>query len=196
MTLKISVSPFVGAPRNPEVHAVKTDLLVLTQLAGKPLAPVPASVDRALNGLISRKIQLTRFKADLGNHLLVDVNPKDYPDAPWRHILLVGLGHHHKFNGKAACQLFRCVVDKALELGVAHVTVPFVPNRMTGTSLNLMGTAHILKEVVDERLTGGLENEVKWQELQLLCTPQAVRHVQQGLDIPCRHRRTCCVQEA
>lgn len=195
MTLNIRVTPFAGSKRNPEVHSVCTDMLVLTKLVGKPLVPVVAEVDRALGGLISRKVELTKFKGELGTSMLVEINPEVYPDVAQRYILLVGLGSLHKFNGKAACKIFRLIADKALELGVEHVTVPFVPNRATGPSLNLMGTAHILKEVVDKRLAD-LKGESNWKELQLLCTPQARRHVQQGLEIPSRHRRTCCVQES
>ncbi|HEY9870895.1 MAG TPA: M17 family peptidase N-terminal domain-containing protein [Candidatus Obscuribacterales bacterium] len=188
----ITVNPIMGVGSGPQVAETRTDLLMLTKLEGMPLGPTPTAVDRALGGLISREAKRSGFTGELGQQLLVEIDPQSHPQCPQRYILLVGLGSPQKFCGKVACQVFRLVIDKALELGVEHVTIPFAPNRMTVSSLNLKGTAHILREVVDEKLSGR-KGRQSLKEIQLLCTPQARKHIQDGLDIPARHKRVCCI---
>ncbi len=170
---------------------VRTDLLMLTKFTGMALNPGFRSVDVALKGLISRKMKQACFKGELGESLHVAVDPQTYPDYPQRHILLVGLGSAQNFGPQAVCQIFQLLVDKAVELGVEHVTVPIVSNRMTGATLNLKGTAHLLSEVVEAK-AAALVQGMGLQEISVLCTPQARRHIDDGLSIPSRHNRTCC----
>jgi len=190
---KIIVLPTMGKSGSLEVPEIRTDLLMLTKLAGMPLGPTPSAVDRALDGLIGRKMKDAEFTGEQGQHLLVDLNGGSHSARPQRAILLVGLGSAQKFCGKVACQVFRLVIDQAVEQGITQVTIPFAPNRMTVSSLNLKGTAHILREVVDERLSGRKGARASLKEIQVLCTPQARKHIQEGLDIPSRHKSVCCV---
>lgn len=189
---KISILPTMGRTGSLEIPEIRTDLLMLTKLAGMPLGPAPSAVDRALDGLILRKMKDADFTGEQGQHLLVDLSRSSR--SPQRSILLVGLGSPQKFNGKVVCQVFRLLIDKALEQGVSHVVIPFAPNRMTVGSLNLKGTAHILREVVDERLSGRKGARASLKEIQVLCTPQARKHIQDGLDIPSRHSACCGVE--
>lgn len=186
---KISIVPTMGKSGSLEIPEIRTDLLMLTKLAGMPLGPTPSALDRALDGLILRKMKDADFTGEQGQHLLVDLGRRKHPQ---RAILLVGLGNPQKFNGKVACQVFRLLIDQALEQGVAHAVIPFAPNRMTVSSLNLKGTAHILREVVDERLSGRKGARASLKEIQVICTPQARKHIQEGLDIPSRHKNVCC----
>jgi hypothetical protein len=182
----------MGATGTTGVHEVQTDMLLLTKLAGIPLGPGPSAVDESLDGLISRKMERAKFKGDLGKFILIEVDQKAYPDCPQRYILLVGLGSPQKFSSQTVCSVFQLVVDKALELGVEHVTIPFAPNRMTVSSLNMKGMAHLLKEVVETRMAA-LKGDPELKRIQLLCSPQARKHIKAGLDIPSRHSRTCCI---
>ena len=193
MAPKFIVTSGMGMAGRPGVHQLRTDLLLLTRLAGMALGPGPEAVDQSLNGLISRKAKQLRFTGELGKHLLVELDPKVHKDNPQRYVMLMGLGNHEKFDGRACCQVFRTLVDKAIELGVKHLTIPFAPNRMTG--MNLRGTAHLLREVVEEKAEA-LGDNFQLELIELYCTPAAKRHIEAGLKIPGRHKRACCIEES
>ncbi len=167
---------------------VETDMLLLTRLENLALGPGPQAVDNALEGLISRKMSSKKFSGALGQHLLFDLDPRKFGERPQRFILLVGVGSPRKFCGRAACQIFRLVVDKALETGVEEVTIPFAPNRITDGALNLKGTAHILNGVLSDNQTRLDSSPLR--RVQVLCTPQARKHVEHGL--LSKAVRDCC----
>jgi hypothetical protein len=192
MKTHIKVTPVIGSARFEGVQSVKTDLLLLPRLAGVtvngPITDLEALDDR-LKGLITRKARSARFKGELGQSLLLNLDPRVFGDQPQRYVLLAGIGTYDKFNARAACQVFQLLVDKALELGLTQVTIPFPPKRMTG--LNYKGTAHILKEVVEDRLDR--VSAPSLEVVEVLCSPQARKHIEEGLHIPSRHQRDCCV---
>jgi hypothetical protein len=193
MKAQIKVTPCIGSARFEGVQSISTDLLLLPRLAGITLNAGPQAdadaFDVRLNGLIARKSKSARFKGELGQYLLLNLDPRVFGDQPQRYLLLAGIGSYDKFNARAACQVFQLLVDQALELGVARVTIPFPPKRMTG--LNYKGTAHILKEVLEDRLARVSTSNL--EEVQVLCSPQARKHIEEGLHIPSRHQRDCCV---
>ncbi|MBI4533725.1 MAG: hypothetical protein HY711_07235 [Candidatus Melainabacteria bacterium] len=190
-TPKIVSLPVVGTGGSLGLAEVKTDMLLLTKFTGMGLFPGFQEIDSALKGLFSRQMKQARFKGELGESLVIEVDPKAYPGYPQRYILLVGLGSSANYGPKVACKIFQILVDKAHELGVEHVTVQIVPNRLTGATLNLKGTAHLLTEVVEAKLAA-LVQGMGLQKISVLCTPQARRHIDDGLSIPPRHNRTCC----
>jgi hypothetical protein len=190
MTPKFVVSPSMGVAGAPGVEELRTDMLLLTRLAGLPLGPGPRAVDEALNGLISQKMKTMRFKGDLGQYILFDLDPRVHGDRLQRYVLLAGIGSTSKFNARAACQVFGLVLDKALEEGVSRLTIPIARNRMTVGNLNLKGMAHILKEVVDDKRSRVTRPALR--EIELFCTPQARKFIEEGLSIPSRQNRECC----
>ncbi len=193
MTPKFTIDARMGTSASPGVEDIRTDLLLLTKPAGTTLGPGPQVLDNRLGGLLSRKVKQHRFGGRLGQRIHLDLKPEIH-DNPQRHVLLVGLGSSEQFDCKAACKVFAQLIDKALELGVEHVTIPFPANRMTGSSLNLKGTAHLLREIVERKLAE-LDGEPKLKEIVIFCTPQAKQHVQKGLRAPVRHAsQSCCCQ--
>lgn len=187
-TPEITISPILGASGS--MGDVRTDMLVLTQLAGIPIQ-APSTLDESVRRLISRKAAGARFKGELGQYVLIDLDPRHYPASTQRYILLVGVGAPNKFDSKTACTVFQVVVEQALKLGIEQVTIPFTSNRLTAANLNMRGTAHLLKEVVETTIAQ-LTREPELDEVQIVCTPQARKHIAQGLRIPVRHTRTCC----
>src|SRR5438874_1673909 len=166
---KIIITPCIGSASFGGVQQVTTDLLLLPRLAG--ITPNVGAhvdhdqIDERLNGLISRKVKSARFRGELGQSLLFDLKPEVFGEQPQRYLLLAGIGTFDKFNARAACQVFKLMVEHALELGVGRATIPFPPKRMTG--LNYKGTAHILKEVVEDALSG--VRKATLEEVEVLC---------------------------
>lgn len=176
---------------NSGVSELATDLLLLTKVAGTSLGPGPQSVDQALGGLISRKVEKRKFRGDLAQTLSFDLSAGADKTPLQRHILLVGIGSSQTFDREAACKVFSKLIDNALELNVESVTIPFPSNRSTGPTLNLKGTAHILKEVVEEKVAARGKS-CKLKEIIVYCTPQAKQHIAAGLRAPIRAKGNCC----
>jgi len=195
MTPKFTILAKMGKTTSPGVAELPTDLLLLTKVAGLDLGPGPQSVDLSLQGLISRKINQRKFRGDLAKSIRFDLDPQVFKDSPQRHVLLVGIGSTQKFDRAAACKVFGELIDEALKLGVEHVTIPFPANRTTGPKLNLKGTAHILKEVVEEKFAS-LDDSVALKEIVIYCTPQARTHIKAGLEAPVRTKGSCCCTSA
>lgn len=191
-TPRIVSLPVVGAGGSLGLAEIRTDMLMLTKFTGMSLFSGFVAVDSALKGLVSREMKQASFKGELGESLVIKVDPEVYPTYPQRYILLVGLGSSQSFGPQVACKVFQIMVDQATALGVESVTVPVVPNRMTGATLNLKGTAHLLSEVVEQAKSLAVV-DMGLREVSVACTPQARRYIDDGLAIPSRHNRTCCI---
>jgi hypothetical protein len=190
MTPKFTILAKMGVAGGPAVAELPTDLLLLTKVAGMALGPGPQSVDESLKGLISRKVDQRKFRGELAKSICFDLDSEP-ADRKQKHVLLVGIGSSQSFDREAACKVFGELIDQALRLGVEHVTVPFPANRTTGPTLNLKGTAHILKEVTEEKCRK-LEEPPVLKEIVIFCTPQAKSHIQAGLRAPLRSKGSCC----
>ena len=192
--VKINVNTNMGTAGLPGLQAIKTDLLVLTKLAGMELGPGPRAVDTALGGLLTQRMQERRFRGDCLEHILIDLQEEGYTDVPQRYILLVGLGSPARFCSHGTCKVFRLVLDKAVELGVDKVTIPFPPKRVTGPGLNLKGTAALLKRVVVNRFgaDGEQAGDGVIDTVEIVSTPQARRYIQSGLRSRAYQADDCC----
>lgn len=204
MTLpKIYTLPRLNAPgkksrsRSDRGAKLRTDLLMITKVAGLELGPnVQPMLDATLDGLIRQKVQLTHFKGDLAKTLRFDVQAETSTETTSpRHVVVIGIGGVEAFDHQAACKVFGEFIDEAFRLGVEHGTVVFHPKRATGASLNLKGTAHILKVVVAQKFAA-LKEPVALKEIAVLCTPQAERHIKAGLEAPIRHSAACTCSAA
>jgi len=155
------------------LEKIKTSMLMLTKVAGTAPGDGVRAVDKSLDGLISKRIGKVGFKGDLGEHLTFSVGDSDLLE----NVLLVGLGRAAKFDTKALCQVVGLALDQTLAKKAPRLSIPILPNRLT--DLNLQGTAHIIKAAVERKLakvSGDREFEI-----ELLCTPQAKRHIEAGL---------------
>lgn len=171
-------APFAG--RLP-LDAVKTDLVLMTKLFRHD---VPAaihvsepSVAELLKTTIKEEFPGKRLEVRLLESPLLNSEGQE-----GRYILLIGLGQQQSYGSSITCKVFETLFTQALELGVRHVTVPFIPNPMTRTVMTHRATAfkmkHVLKQVLRE-----WSGPVSLVEVMSYCTPAAVRHIEAGLQI-------------
>lgn len=165
-----------------EAAATPGELVVITVMAGMQLNPLGRSLDASVDGAITKEMECHSFTGYLGQKLLVDLVEKGYPAASHRYVLIVGLGDFWAFDHRTACALFRLALDSAVELGVERLILPIVPHRSTEQSLNLLGTAAIMRCRIEERWLAhaGLKN---LKTVEILCAPQARKHLEEGLAI-------------
>lgn len=185
MKAKFTVSPTLKSDNG--VETARTEMLMLTKIHGMALGAGPRAVDNLYDGRLSQLIEEQGFTGDVGQAVVLDLDETHSQ----KHILLVGLGPVAKFN---PCSLFDVVdaaIDQALARGCSKLSLPVVANRLTALDLNLRGTAHIVRTATERRLaTAGLDAQTF--EIEFICTPQAKRHLEEGLRIPCRHKQTTC----
>jgi hypothetical protein len=151
------------------IESVQTDLLVLTRL--QYMHPGPSSVrfDSLLNATVSAAIAEHNFYGRLGDSLLVSTG-----DPYIKQVLVVGLGKPSGFGRPTLCGLFRLVFEKAMQSGSRKVSIPIFPGRLT--DINLKGTAAVLKCKLNL-----LADQKHLEEVEILCAPQAIRHLLSGL---------------
>ncbi len=170
------------------VDTVQTDLLMLTKLSGLGLGPSPQAVDTQLAGRLSEKIRRKKFTGTLGEHLTLQCGP----EFSTRNVLLVGLGSAATFDYCALKEVMGVAVSRAIKLGCTRITLEIAKDRLTAARANLRGTAAAIRDCVEEKLAevgAGKEGKL---EVELVCTPQAVRHLKEGLSVEPRAKRVCC----
>ncbi len=171
-------APLMG--RSP-LDVLETDMVLMTKLYRMD---VPASM-HVRNPDVAEMLKDSlreQFAGKKGTSQLLEAPLPNSRGQSGRYIFLFGLGPAESYTGQVACQTFEVFLKKALELGVERVTIPFIPNPMTKTSLTHKATAYKLKQVV-ARVLSEHEGPVELKEIQIYCTPPAVRHIKHGLEI-------------
>lgn len=170
------------------VETVQTDLLMLTKLSGLGLGPSPQAVDTQLAGRLSEKMRQKRFKGTLGEHLTLQCGPEH----PARNVLLVGLGSPATFDYCALKEVMGVAVSRAIKLGCTRISLEIAKDRLTAARANLRGTAAAIRDCIEEKLAEIGEDKPGTLEIELICTPQAARHLRDGLSVEPRAKRVCC----
>ncbi len=176
----IKTLPVLGKKVTLVEEFLETDLLVLTGMEGTRSGGFVRELDDRLGGALSKAKKEAGFRGVLGSHVLIDLAKQGVSPARPRYILLVGLGDYKTFTLPIICGLMRLALEKAVELGVERLTLPVIPNRLSQHTINLIGTGSIIHCRVEERfmLHGSIGN---LKEVNLLCTPQAKKHLDEGL---------------
>jgi hypothetical protein len=189
MDAKFLVNPSLktGTPQG-GVDFVRTDMLMLTKMSGLGLGPSPLAVDDRLAGKLSEKIRQKRFKGNLGENLMLQLGDEH----PARNVLLVGLGNSSTFDFCGLQKVIDVAITRAVSLGCKRLSLEIAKDRLTGGHLNLRGTAHSIKECVLEKLSTLCADKPGTIEIELICTPQAARHLKKGLSIPRRAKQPLC----
>jgi len=189
MKAKFTVSPTLKSDCG--VETAQTEMLMITKIHGMALGAGPRAIDNLYDGRLSQLIEAQGFTGDVGQSVVLDLGEGHLQ----RYIVLVGLGTVAKFN---PCTLFDVVdvaLDQALARGCSKLSIPVVANRLTGLNLNLRGTSHIVRQGTERRLAR-LRSKSGTLEVELICTPQAKRHLEEGLNVPCRHKQSpCCTAD-
>lgn len=177
-------NPSMGTAKDPGIENLDTDLLVLTQISGSHFSHGMQKIDEKLSGSLSKALQKQGFSGRSGESVLVDC--RQIENASQKYILVVGLGDLAHFKGYTVCALMRRVLETARELSVRKLTLPVFPNRQTEQSLNLAGSGAIIACRV--ALFGELPD---LEEIEFFCTPQARRHLQDGIFARVPHCMVC-----
>jgi hypothetical protein len=187
-------APFAG--RTP-LDEVSTDLVLMTKLYRHDI-PAALHISEPSVAELLKSIIGEEFAGKRGEVNLVQSSLPNSQGEAGRYFLLYGLGPEQSYGSRTTCALFETFFKQALELGVAHVVVPFIPNPMTKNSMTHRATAFKLKHVLRQVLADW-QGPVALREVMMYCTPAAVRHIQAGLSIepgeghgcPCEgnHRR-------
>jgi len=190
MEAKFLVTPSlkVGDPQN-GIDSVKTDMLMLTKMSGMGLGPGPQAVDQRVEGRLSEKIKRKRFQGNLGESLTLRLGDEDHPA---KNVLLIGLGSASKFNYCGLREVIGIAVERAVGQKCSRLSIEIAKDRLTASSLNLTGTAHGIKECVNEKLAEIGAGKDGTLEVELICTAQAARYVRKGLSIQRQLKRPCC----
>lgn len=160
---------------------IVTDMVLVAKLSSQRVPECLQAKTPAIGELIRQRIIDRGFEGRQGEKLLVETGLQDSSSANQRRVLLVGIGRPEKFGAEIAYQTFAILIKQAIALGVRNVTIPFIANRATESSLNLKGMAYQLKRALND------ETELatsQLQEIQIFCTPQARYHIEEGLKIP------------
>lgn len=176
---------FIFAPEmgRKSIDEIETDLVLVPVLAGMKVPRDLHAKAGDVGELIKSAIKDGGFSGKRGDRLLIETDLMGTGQDKVRHVLLAGLGRPDKFCGRTAYEVFEQLIEEAIRLDVRRVTIPFAPNRGTGSCLNMKGMGHKLNAAVTNCFKR-LDHPVALSEIQIYCTPQAKAHIQKGLDIP------------
>lgn len=186
MNVRFTISPTLASEGGME--STRTPMLMLTKIQGMGLGGGPKAIDEACDGLLSHHMEQQGFTGGLAQAVTVELGD----ESPQQNLVMMGLGTVGQFTPCGLAEVIEVAVDKTIEKGCNKITIPVVANRLTALSLNLRGTAHIVRQAVERKLAAVESDETF--EVEFVCTTQAKRHIQQGLDIECRHKQErCCL---
>jgi len=184
MQVKFTISPTLNTEGG--VQSVRTPMLMLTKIQGMGLGAGPKAIDSCCDGLLTQSIEEQGFKGGLAESVTVELGEGSLQ----QNLVMMGLGTVHKFNPCGLAEVFEVAIDRTIEKGCNKLTIPVVANRLTALNINLRGTAHIVRQAAERKLAG-IESD-QTLEIEFVCTAQAKRHIQQGLDVVCKHRQQRC----
>jgi hypothetical protein len=184
MQVKFNISPTLNSEGG--MQSVRTPMLMLTKIQGMGLGAGPKAIDSICDGLLSQALEERGFKAELGEAVTVEIGP----DCAQQNLVMMGLGSVQNFTPCGLAEVIDKAIEQAVEKGCRKLTIPVVANRLTALNINLMGTAHIVRRSAERKLAP-IESDEEF-EIEFVCTSQAKRHIQKGLDVVCRHRQERC----
>jgi hypothetical protein len=185
MQVKFTISPTLNSEGG--MQSVRTPMLMLTKIQGMGLGAGPRAIDSLYDGALSQALEESGFKAELAEAVTVELGA----DSAQQNLVMMGLGSVHNFNPCGLHEVIETAIDQAVKKGVNKLTVPVVANRLTALNINLLGTAHIVRQSAERKL-GPIESDEVF-EIEFVCTTQAKRHIQKGLEVECQHRsQRCC----
>lgn len=173
---------FVARMGRESIEALESDLVLIPVLSGMKVPRDLRADTPEIGELIKQAIKDGDFRGRRGERLLVNTSLPTTTTASGRKLLLAGLGRPERFCAGAAYGVFEALIQEAVKLKAKRITVPFIPNRGTGSCLNMKGMAHMMNVALNKQLAE--TGDVGLSEVQIFCTPQAKPHIEQGLAIP------------
>jgi len=179
-TPTISVIGAISAAQNHGIEYDHADLLIFTKVRDSDLGGGPKHFDDNHGGIVARTIAESGFRGDTDEVLEVEL-PSAGPSAKTRRIAVIGLGRADGVTRKSMCNLFNHALALAHRHNAHSLLIPVFPWRTSAAALNLRATGAILRCLVEERNRRGTLGNL--QEITLLSTPQARRHLEAGLAV-------------
>lgn len=156
------------------IEQIQTPMLMVTQFAGMRISTDYTKLVDSTDGAFAKALKRDKFTGEVGETSIVKLK-----GLPQDHLAVVGLGRAQQFGCGVIREMMRDVISCAVSKKVSRVTIVFVPNRTTSGTLSLNQTAHIMKCVaIDVLESKRSQSEL---EIELICNPQAKRHIQAGL---------------
>lgn len=178
-SVNIKIIPGINQLHQHGIAFDQADLLILTKVLGADLGAGPMAFDAAHGGVISRAVAAQKFKGQVGEHLKIQLPAAD--GLTVRHIAVVGLGRAEDLGKRGLCNLFNYALTLACRYQANSILIPIFPHRTSAASMNLRASGAILRCLVDERGRRGTLGVLK--EVQVLCAPQARRHLERGVAV-------------
>ncbi|MBX9686752.1 MAG: hypothetical protein K2X27_08620 [Candidatus Obscuribacterales bacterium] len=174
---------FAAVMGRKSIDEISTDLVLVPVLCGMNVPRDLHTKSSGVGDFIKAAIKDSGFEGKRGEKLLLDTELPGSTASSSRHVLVSGLGRHDQFCAGTAFDVFVQCIEEAIRLNAVRVTIPFAPNRGTGSCLNMKGMGHKLKAAVAHCFSR-LDAPVSLKEVQIYCTAQAKSFIQQGLAIP------------
>lgn len=172
------------------VANVRTQMLLLCTVAGTELGPTARTLDDSLNGLISRKLGKQGYNGQVGQMLSIAAPKK----ATVERINLAGLGEMSNSLPRNLCKAINLTVKDALDRELNQLTIPVATSNMS--QIKLKGQAKIIREVVETVLASEDYRDLEGTfDVELLCTKQAARYLEEGLAIAPNLDSVCCLDD-
>lgn len=149
------------------------ELLVIPRYEHSGLSAHLQALDDALGGVLSKAIADNNFHGKLGERLVVPVTKDGFA---LKLVMFIGVGDRNAVQRYNLCAFYRAAIAETIEAGVKKVTLPVYPGQLSQTSLK--GLLSILScRVHYAPSAAGVSSSV-----EILCTPQAKPHVEQGVE--------------
>lgn len=152
---------------------LEAEVLVIPRFSASTLGAPLVALDEALGGQISRRIDESQFRGKLGEKLSLDVN-KD--GSGLKQVVLIGLGEPGGVERYHLCAFYRAAIEESVAQHSNTVTLPVLPGQLSETSLQ--GMLAILSCRTHYAPSARGVNK----EVVVLCTPQAKKHVEKGVE--------------
>lgn len=152
----------------------ETDLFVMTHMRHTSFGKGTRALNSFTDGAVKDAIDASEFKGKAGEHIVFAVD-----NSPIKNILLIGIGSPDDVHRTTVCAMYRLIVDEAARLGARKVTIPFFPGLLI--DFNYRGLLAVLRCRLGERHASGALGSL--EEVEILCTSQARRHIVEGLKV-------------
>lgn len=170
---------------------IETDLVLLTVLTGMEVPRDLHAKSSTVGDQIKSSINASSFEGRRGESLLIETECPGTTDGASLNVLVVGLGRPEKFCAGVAQGVFQQIINEAIRLKARRVTIPFAPNRGTSSNVNMKCMGFQLKQALSKCLQEH-GADLALEEVQIYCTSQAKRHIEQGLNIPVKSKACPC----
>lgn len=160
----------------------QTDMFVITHMEHTSFGNGILKLNELTDGAVLSQIEDVGFQGLKGEFLLIEV-----PDSSIKNVLVVGIGSADDVKRTTICALYRLAFEQAKKIGAKKITIPFFPGLLF--DLNYRGMLAVLHCRIGERVRANALGDL--EEIEILCTSQARKHIVDGLEVSKQLCPTC-----